>query len=256
MTTIDPYSLTTIPVQQLANGTEMRSATAFVWKHGPQHYLVTNWHVISGRDARTGDLMTDARPDTLRCLFNVRVGTFGKQQWDIKVRDDDGNPLWLVHPGKGRGVDVVLVPLPMTGDEPVMDMYPINVLPKSNIANRVGMDVFVLGYPFGNTPPGFPVWKRGSVASEPDLVNFTTGYQLIDTASRPGMSGGPVVRRTWCTHLYDDGSFSMDGKSETRFIGIYSGRLYTKNQSDVQLGIVWPAGVIEELIAGNHRDAD
>src|SRR4051812_7173308 len=38
MTEVDAFSLTTVPVEQLANGIAMKSATAFVWKHGPQHY--------------------------------------------------------------------------------------------------------------------------------------------------------------------------------------------------------------------------
>ena len=51
MTEIDAFSLTTVPVEQLANGTPMNSATAFVWKQGPQHYLITNWHVVTGKNA-------------------------------------------------------------------------------------------------------------------------------------------------------------------------------------------------------------
>jgi len=254
MTNVDAYSLATVPVQQVANNTPMNSATAFIWKRNKQHYLITNWHVISGRDARTDELVVPARPDILRALFNIRVGEFGKQQCDIRIRDDAGKPLWLVYPGRGRGVDVAVLPIPMTGEEPIMHMYPINTLPADDLAVRIGMDVFILGYPFGASPPAFPVWKRGSVASEPDLVDLTTGYLLVDTASRPGMSGGPVVRRTWCTHLREDGSFSMDGNSATKIVGIYSGRLYTKDQTDAQLGMVWPARLIEQIIAGNCRD--
>ena len=51
MNEIDAFSLTTVPVQQLANGQPMKSATVFVWKEGSQHYLSTNWHVIIGRNA-------------------------------------------------------------------------------------------------------------------------------------------------------------------------------------------------------------
>jgi hypothetical protein len=88
MNEIDAFSLVTVPVQQLANGTAMNSATAFVWKHAQQHYLVTNLHVVTGRNAQTGVLETPARPDTLRALFNVRIGDFGKQQQDVRIRDD------------------------------------------------------------------------------------------------------------------------------------------------------------------------
>jgi hypothetical protein len=49
MNEIDAFSLTTVPVEQFANGQPMRSATAFVWKERAQHYLITNWHIIRGR---------------------------------------------------------------------------------------------------------------------------------------------------------------------------------------------------------------
>src|SRR6185312_6899952 len=105
----------------------------FIWKHGARLYLVTNWHVITGRNAVTGELKADVRPETLRGLFNVRVGDFGKQEWTIPIRDDDGKPLWLVYPGRGRAIDVVVLPIGMTGNEPMTELYPINSLPKSNL---------------------------------------------------------------------------------------------------------------------------
>lgn len=45
-------------------------------------------------------------------------------QWDIRIRDDDHKPIWLIRPAMERSVDVVAIPIPMTGNEPVMDMYP------------------------------------------------------------------------------------------------------------------------------------
>lgn len=253
MTEIDAFSLTTVPVEQLANGTPMNSATAFVWKHGPQHYLITNWHVVSGRNAYTGQQETPATPDMLRCLFNVRVGDFGKQQWDIRIRDDNHKPLWLIRPGIARSVDVVAIPIPMTGNEPVMDMYPINTLLSKPLKIKIGMDVFILGYPFGNAPPAFPVWKRGSIASEPDIVRMTTGHYLVDTASRPGMSGAPVILRDW-TNNYVDGSVrALTDRPATNFLGVYSGRMRAASD-EAQIGLVWHASFIEEIIAGNLRD--
>jgi hypothetical protein len=41
-----------------------------------------------------------------------------------------------------------------------VNFYPINTLKsEADLAVRIGLDVFILGYPFGNSPPGFPVWK-------------------------------------------------------------------------------------------------
>jgi Trypsin-like peptidase domain len=252
---IDAFSLTTVPVQQLANGQPMKSATAFVWKERSQHYLITNWHVITGRNTVSGKLETEARPDTLRALFNIRLGDFGKQQYDIKIRDDDGRPRWLIYPGRGRRIDVVALPLPMSGDDPVMTMCPINLLTSPPLRIRVGMDVFILGYPFGAEPPAFPVWKRGSIASEPDLVRLTTGYYLVDTASRPGMSGAPVILRSWTNDFVDGGVRAISDKPATNFVGVYSGRLGAPS-SDAQIGMVWHGTYVHDIIAGNMRDED
>jgi hypothetical protein len=190
MTKIDPYSLTTVPLEQCANGNSFGIATGFIWQRREQHYLITNWHVVAGRNARTGEIETPVQPDMLRAHFNTRVMNFGKVPHDIKIRDTNHNPLWYIYPGRQRGCDVVAVPLPIPGNDQITNMYPINALRSdSDLAVRIGMDAYILGYPFGNQPPGFPVWKRGSIASEPDLTKLGDGYMLVDTASRPGMSG-------------------------------------------------------------------
>lgn len=253
MNQVDAFSLTTVPIQQLANGTPMNSATAFVWKHGAQHYLITNWHVVTGKNTRTGKLETPAAPDTLRCLFNVRVGDFGKQQWDIRIRSEEHRPLWLIRPGMTPGVDVVAIPIPMTGNEPVMNMYPLNTLLSKPLNVKIGMDVFILGYPFGSATPGFPVWKRGSIASEPDLVRMTTGYYVVDTASRPGMSGSPVILQNWTNDYLDGAVRAFNDRPATNFIGVYSGRLQAATE-EAQLGMVWHGSFVEEIIVSNTYD--
>ena len=44
----------------------------------------------------------------------------------------------------------------MTGTEPIMNLYPINTLPADDLAVRVGMDVFILGYPLVRHRRHFP----------------------------------------------------------------------------------------------------
>jgi hypothetical protein len=54
MTEIDQFSLTTVPIELFFNKTSLGHATAFVWKSVDNRYfLITNWHVVSGRDATT-----------------------------------------------------------------------------------------------------------------------------------------------------------------------------------------------------------
>jgi hypothetical protein len=98
------------------------------------------------------------------------------------------------------------------------------------------------------------VWKRGSIASEPDLVKLTTQYYLIDTASRPGMSGSPVILRSWSNHILESSNFvSNSDKPIDRVIGIYSGRK-DNAPAEAQIGMVWHADYIDEIIDHNVYD--
>lgn len=255
MTAIDEYSLSTVPIQQFFNETSLGNATAFVWFEHGNHYLITNWHAVAMIDPNTGaNLHTKAaRPDTLRAQFNSCRAIWEKLERDIPLRDDAGRPVWLVHPAHKRKVDVVAIPLPPP--DPELNYYPINRMTREeDLSIQISMDVYVLGYPFGAPAPGFPVWKRGSIASEPQLARIGHQYFLIDTASRPGMSGAPVILRSWGTRILEHGGATVTPGSATRFIGIYSGRLHTKDYLEVQLGMVWPASFIGEIIAGGKID--
>jgi Trypsin-like peptidase domain len=253
MTTLDQFTLTTVPLEQYFNDTRLGQGTGFMWKIQEKYYLVTNWHVLSMRDFFTREnLRADAgRPNILRALFNMQTGSFDKQRWDIKIRDDDDKPLWLVHPG--RRVDVAVLPIPFKPEELIISLYPLNVLANARLRVEIGMEVFILGYPFEIAPPAYPVWKRGSIASEPQLVQLTD-YMLVDTASRPGMSGAPVIRRSWTNHMVEPGVVALVDTPLNRFIGVYSGRVPTDHPHEAQIGLVWGDYLIHEIIAGNIRD--
>jgi len=254
MITLDQFTLTAVPIEQYFNDTRLGQGTGFMWKVQEQYYLVTSWHVLSMCDFFTrANLRDDAgRPNILRTLFNMQTGSFDKQQWDIKIRDDNDKPLWLVHPG--RRVDVAVLPIPFRPKELLIALYPLNVLANAKLRIEIGMEVFILGYPFEIKPPAYPVWKRGSIASEPQLVRITTDYMLVDTASRPGMSGAPVIRRSWTNHMIEPGFIATVDTPINKFIGVYSGRLPTDHPYEAQIGLVWADYLIDEIIAGNLRD--
>jgi hypothetical protein len=197
-------------------------------------------------------LTTAAEPNRLRVWFNQK-GELGKKVTKfIPIRDGDGSPQWFVHPSHGNRIDVVALPIEDFSD---VEMYPINALPNDDLLVQVGMDVFVLGYPFGIGPAGLPIWKRGSIASEPEITPLAQLHVFVDTASRPGMSGSPVIRRSWATHALADGSISMGQGTATKFIGVYSGRLVSHDPLDAQLGLTWPASFVPEIVSGAKIDA-
>ncbi len=255
MANIDIYSVSTVPIQMLFGTTELSLGTAFVWAEGDQHFLITNWHNLTGKNPRTGRHIspTLAEPDRIRVWWNEKAHLGNKFSAEVPIRSARGEPLWWAHPTHGKAVDVVALPV----DPPAnADMYPINQMPSaSDMRSGIGQDVFILGYPFGIGPGGLPIWKRGSLASEPEILNPSDPYILVDTASRPGMSGSPVIQRQWGSYLDNQGTNNMISGDATRFVGVYSGRLSTADPNDAQLGLAWPANLVEEIIAGRKVDS-
>lgn len=167
---IDRYSLASILMILYFDNTKISTATAFFYLHEGAHFLVTNWHNCSGRHPQTGNHLSEktaAEPNRIEVGLNIasQIGT--KANASLSLRDEEGKPLWWVHPELGRNVDIAVLPI---ADDDRFDFYAVNMLAASPMKISVGMDVYVVGYPLG-PGDGFPIWKRASVASEPDLIH-------------------------------------------------------------------------------------
>jgi Trypsin-like peptidase domain len=254
MPAIDQCSVAAIPVEMFFNGTNLSVGTAFVWAEGDRFFLITNWHNVTGKDPNTGKHLskTAAEPNRLKVWFNEKDKLGNKVAKFVPVRDSSGAPLWFVHPAHGNQIDIVALPLEKYPD---VEMYPINTMPNRDLAVQIGRDVFVLGFPFGIRPGGFPIWKRGSIASEPEITPIAQLHMFIDTASRPGMSGSPVIRRSWNTHAMADGNTELGVGAATKFIGVYSGRTASQDPLDAQLGLIWSASFVAEIVSGAKIDS-
>lgn len=242
MRKIDPISACALALRVLREGRELGHATGFIWQ-ADKTYLITNWHVVTARNPVTlqsTDRSTAAEPDTLSVTTYRDSGQPVTRRLPLYEGD---RPLWMVHSVHGRGVDVVALPVSRPG---ILKDLAINTWLLGNIETSVGSPLFVLGYPFA--VERFPIWKLATVASEPALTPSVRPYLLVDTASRPGMSGSPVIRRQL------ERSATNATPSADEFVGVYSGRLHTHDQLDAQLGMVWPSDVVAELLRDGVRD--
>lgn len=90
-----------------------------------------------------------------------------------------------------------------------------------------------------------PVWVQGAIATEPTVDWDGLPRFLIDSRTRQGQSGSPVVlyREAGITTDEDGKHFIVPGPHE-RFIGVYSGRV----SPDSDIGIVWKARVVREIV--------
>jgi hypothetical protein len=172
-------------------GTELASGTAFLYRRRERLFLISNWHNYSGRDPVTKQPMANHAgvPDTVSC-YACLDGLYVNRGWIDIPLNKDGHPVWYEHPMLGSKIDVAALPLELDGG---YQAIVVNEMPNTKMVLRVSHDVFVLGYPLGlMNSHGLPVWKRATVASEPGV---SEPFFLVDTATRAGMSGSPVIQR-------------------------------------------------------------
>lgn len=256
---VDEYSLAAVSLELRFESQTLSSGTAFFWKKDGRLFLVTNWHVLTGMNPFTGQPISEhgGQPDHLIVRMQARFFS-GSQPIEARVprllqlRDAASEPRWLVHPEYGKLVDVAVLPVE---ESPLYSPSPINDMSTTSVPTTVGSDVFVLGYPlsraaidgFPISAAKYPIWKRGSIASEPQVGDDDEPI-LIDTASRPGMSGSPVIRRSPGNVVI--GAMRSMSPDHTQLLGLYSGRLTTNDPLDAQLGLVWRIALVEQIIAG------
>lgn len=243
---IDPLSIRSLHIELLALGRSIGVATGIICKSNERNWLVTNWHVLSGRSPQTGQPQhpKGAIPDQVRIAHHsTKLGTW--KLIDETLLDSSQEPLWIEHPN-GNEVDVAALPLTHLDKEILLYDFDLS-LADTDLVPQVAMPVSIIGFPLGFSSAGaFPIWKTGHIASDPELDYQGIPAFLIDATTRLGMSGSPVVVRLFGGYATRSGTLVMaSGSQRTRFLGLYSGRIH----QDSEIGLVWRPRLISELIS-------
>jgi hypothetical protein len=242
---IHPLSVVPLHLEVLRTGTTMGFGTGYIVVRAGVRYLVTNGHVVTGRDPSTGQPILasgTADPDSIS-IWHHAAGQLGA--WTQKIEPlldpKDGAPKWREHP-EGRKIDVVALPLTQ---ESGIDIYPLDLqLAHTDLLIQPSEPVSIIGFPLGLAAAGkVAIWKTGHVASDIDLNYNDQPIFLIDATTKPGMSGSPVVALRVGAHRSSQAALNVDGEA-TRFLGTYSGRI--RDQADV--GMVWKPPVLEDIL--------
>lgn len=251
---IDPYSTRVCKVELHCNNTILSSASGFLFRYQGKHYLITNWHVLSGRNAQNGQPLHEqhAIPDCATLKFSIPTED-GKTLIDSihKVElgnDDDKQPHWFEHPTLGQKVDLAAIELKDLAPNLQNNCFSNEDFEADELI-RIGDDAFVLGFPKGISKQGnLPLWKRASIATEPDFDVDNQKLILIDTATRQGMSGAPVVFLARGTFV-NKASTVVVGEASV-LLGVYSGRFGAEDEIAAQVGLCWKAQLIHEVLNG------
>ena len=98
MIEVDEYSLTAVPLTQYCDGKAVGHATGFFYRKGDQLYLVSNWHVFSGRNTYTGQSSHGsgfAIPDAISLLVHRRE--YPKYEIHTLPLFDGDHATWIQH---------------------------------------------------------------------------------------------------------------------------------------------------------------
>ena len=235
-----------------ANGNRISNATGFFIENDDDWFLVSNWHVLSGRHPTTGQTLHKGGgvPDSVSYIrYSIENNKLRSQSVTIPlVNSISGESYWLQHKDLGQDIDIAAIKVTEVGMAKKL-INPDGHDEKMYI--DAGYEVFLPGYPLGIGGPGhLPIWKRASVAT-----SLEVGDQkcfLVDTASREGMSGSPCFSiANWQYYRQDPqtGKLTVVQRPLShRLLGVYSGRINPSDQLEAQLGIVWREHLLFEIL--------
>lgn len=248
--TTDPIAPRTIETSQ---------GTGFLYEKDNIVYLITNRHVITERDCENNILpyMKGGIPTQVEFMFSTCTDTHINKfpnPLSVPLYTIENKPKWLVHPN--YKIDIVALPLGRSEAKPERLASINNTIEfTDDMVISVAEDVFIVGYPYGRTSgerTPLPIWKRATIASEPTENYYADGRKtfLIDTTTRSGMSGSPVIIYKLGTYMTSTGTTVLSTRPSFKFLGVYSGRIDGDRELDSYLGIVWKKELIDEIIDG------
>lgn len=263
-TRFDSLSLSACFLDLKGVGTEPRQATGFFWRRNGKIFLLTNWHVVTGLNMMDGMKIGGGwAPDRIELHYfermisdkpaaaaeaQIRSGAVRKVV--IPLYEDFHKPFWVQHPMAFEwNVDLIALELSSLPD--ANRAFCVNDMIYENHLHFAGSDIFVLGHALPQSinayPAPFPVWKRGSIASEIVVPWNMRPAFLIDCRTSKGMSGSPVFARIFGPAPLANLTIKTDNILTSEFMGIYSGRLFD-DDNNASIGLVWHRHLIEEML--------
>ena len=243
-----------------------QTGTGFFFRRSGRVFLITNWHVLTGRNP----------DDPFHMLIQATESPVHIEVWMPQKANQnhfvpegidlysDGVPVWIEF-NNGQRTDLAAIELPPMANAHVVA---IQDFIEEGECVEVGNDVVVVGYPLGHYNGNVhATWKRAMVATEPGIAISGKAQFYLDVAGRPGMSGSPVYATSTAlrvtpntARILKDPKISASEKvrqlgqdwvhGETKslyFIGIYAGALAEGRMRELNLGFCWHGGLLDLL---------
>ena len=270
---LNGLSLCCTPIELLSNNgadTVLHNASGFFWLRNGQPHLVTNWHVVSGRNLFTGELLDPKNryvPQKISFYghdvsVQGSVLRFQRTRYTIQFNQDLQDMLEKPPLIDGQPVDVWAVPIApgvVFGKDSERKGFVgaagascfVNEHLGKPIVTRAGDDCFILGYPLNNSAGlRSPIWKRGSIASDTNIGVDGRPIFFVDAAVTKGMSGSPIFRRAITVVAHNQDIDAIQEYTHFEFIGVYAGHLESAEAKATNIGYAWYRTLIDRVASG------
>lgn len=260
---IEHLSLLTTPVILKKGTKELSQGTGFFFVKDNALYLVTNYHVITGSAPSEGK---NPIGDSIVFYFHKeKENPKNVKEITYPLFTKSGLQVWESSK-EFKNADVSVIPIPSK----LYEGCQVNAInekwAEATIKVRPTSPLTLVGYPYGyyDKLNSLPIWKTGSIASEPYVDFEDKPLFIIDISAFPGMSGAPAF-------VIVNGAYELESGATTvgrvqKFMGIYASmQMLTEmkylellpssnkkpgiiNTESLQLGHVWKASLIFRMI--------
>ncbi|MFW7250043.1 S1 family peptidase [Enterobacter sp. BNK-34] len=260
MENVHPLSLSTVLILLKSNGQTVSSGTGFFYADKRERlFIATNYHVVTGNEPGSGK---SPQGDEIEFVVKMKKGN----PLTFRIALFEGNePVWHQHP-TDREADVVLIKLP-NADYREHDIAAITRQSKiPNVQINPSSTVVLIGYPYGlhDSSNMLPIWKTGSIASEPDYDFNGKKLFVVDVSAHPGMSGSPVFYVSHGGFVTKGGGYAIADGMQVHFMGIFASMhnisselevndpagaqgIKVRHVESLELGNVWKSSLLEEI---------
>lgn len=264
---VEHLSMITTPVILLKGDEEVSQGTGFYYvlkglTHAAILFLVTNHHMLTGYPPEE---TKSPKGDNIRFYLHRDANDPGYVSGiGFPLYTEDGKPIWLSSKEFPQA-DVAVIPIlrALYADAAVFAIS--EDWAAGNIKLRPTSTITLIGYPYGyyDKKNWLPVWKTGSIASEPEVDFERKPLFLVDISAFPGMSGSPAFAIAYGAYEMVEGPTTVGHVQ--KFLGIYASMPMLKEAKyleeitsesrlgilvgeSLELGHIWKASVIINII--------
>jgi len=173
--------------KQLVNG-----GTGFIFTYGEHDFLVTNYHVLTGKNVSTGKKLENL-PDTCNAVIiwfrDEKVDTFKRVL--VPIYDSFGVRLFSIYYADSETLfDLAVLALFPEQFPPGIKKYSITVKSIDTLTyNKAGLRVLISGFPRGASEPTI---KTAVTIKQRMRGNTITPLIFFSDSTLQGMSGSPI----------------------------------------------------------------